>query len=300
LHPPGLSFLGTGHHRLQSGREDVTTDTRKSGQNQGVSDDNYCMAQRVLLRTHLVVIRQVLGRLSRLGFGRAAGLAAARRLYPSVARTPLRRVLSLFGGSVLIGTGVSLFLQAQLGVPPYDVLISAVTGLVPISHGQAAWVLSGLLFGVATLLGRRPSGWGVAYVIATGAAVDAVSGLINAPENLLIRLGFVGIGTLCIAAGVSLVVHAGTTGGVFELLMLAAQDRGFNPSRFRFALEVAVIVAGVVLGGSAGLATAFFALTIAPLLKIIGQALADHSRGRSVRLTEPEAAEVPRVPARAR
>lgn len=221
--------------------------------------------------------------IGRLGFGHQGGLATALRMFPLRALTPTRRAVSLLAGSLIIGTGVAMLSQARLGLAPYDVLVSGLQPRVGLSFGQTVWAVSGLFFLMAIVLGQRPSRWGVAYVLATGVAIDAVAGLIGRPEALVARVGFVTIALLALAAGISLVVHSGSTGGAFELLMRAGEERGYDRRVVRTSLEVGVLVLGVVLGGSLGPATFAIALGIGPLLGVVGQALEDHAVGRSMR-----------------
>jgi uncharacterized membrane protein YczE len=68
-------------------------------------------------------------------------------------------------------------------------------------------------------------------------------------------------------------------------LMRAAEDRGVDPFRARQAIELWIILGGVLLGGDIGIATAIFVLTMTPFLKAGQQALADHRSGRQARLS---------------
>lgn len=219
----------------------------------------------------------------RLGFGRQGGLTSTRRMFTARAATPVRRAVSLFAGSLLIGTGVAMLTQARLGLTPYDVMVSGVNQHVALSFGQTVWLVSALLFLVAAVLGQRPSRWGLAYVGCVGFAIDGVSGLINRPETLPIRGLFVLLALVTIAAGVSLVVHSGSTGGAFELLMRVGDDRGYDRRVVRTSLEIGALLLGISLGGSVGPATVVIALGIGPLLGVMGQALEDHDRGRAHR-----------------
>ena len=56
----------------------------------------------------------------------------------------------------LIGIGVASLGAAGLGLSPFDVWLSALDGLTPLSFGQSAWVTSGVLFLIATCFGVRP------------------------------------------------------------------------------------------------------------------------------------------------
>lgn len=203
---------------------------------------------------------------------------------------PLRMAAYLASGSILIGLGVSFFVHGRLGLPPYDVMLSAIRVHSGLSHGQSAWAAAAVLFSVATLLGRRPKPAGLALAIINGFSVDAFGAVLVDPESMVLRILFAGLGMLAIATGLSLVIFSGTTGGAFDLLMQAGADRGFNAVRVRTVLEVGVIVGGVAAGGSAGLATAVFAVVIGPLLRLVSQALADHRSGRHDRVQSERSA----------
>ncbi len=218
------------------------------------------------------------------GLSRHGAVAAARITQKPRTRTTFRQALSLFGGSVMIGLGVSLFVHARLGVPAYDVMLTALRDRLGISLGQAGWLFTGCLFIVATLLGNRPRFNGLLYLIGNGLMVDLWMQVITDPTDLFTRMLFVLIGTVSLASGVALVIHAGLTGGSIELLMNAAEDRGYDPFRVRRGIEIAIVVGGVLLGGDLGPATVFFVLAMSPILKLGKQALEDHRRGRSERL----------------
>ena len=65
----------------------------------------------------------------------------------------------------MIGISVALLVHAGLGLPPYDVLASALSGRFGISLGQSGWLVAAVLFGGAALLGQRPSIWGLVYIV---------------------------------------------------------------------------------------------------------------------------------------
>jgi uncharacterized membrane protein YczE len=204
-------------------------------------------------------------------------------------RTGSRHIAALLLGSSLIGLGVSLFVRAGLGVPPYDVLLTALRDRLGLSLGQAGWLFTGLLFVVATMLGQRPRPSALAYILANGIAVDTFIHLIRSPDQMAVRFGFVVLGTLAIAAAISLILHVGLTGGAFELLMWAGERRGLNRFHVRTALEMSVIVAGVALGGDIGPATAVYVVAMSPTIRSLQMALSDHRNGRHLRLLSEHA-----------
>jgi len=186
-------------------------------------------------------------------------------------------------GTMLIGVGVSLFRRAGLGVPPYDVLLSAIDRHSALSHGQAAWAVSALLLAVAALFGARPKVESLVYVLLAGVMVDASYALVGEPTSDVVRVVFVAAGVFAVTAGVAFVVHTTASGGAFEMLTRVATERGWNARIFRTSLEVAVFAVGALAGGRFGIATVIFALSIGPLLNLLLQALADHQLGRELR-----------------
>lgn len=222
----------------------------------------------------------------RLGIGRtrAGVLVAVDRLDAPAAKVTAQRLAGLFLGASLIGLGVALFVHSNLGLPPYDVMVSVLRDRLGITMGQGIWMMSACLFAVALVLGQRPSVWTVAHIITTGITVDVAVQLVKDPEPLAVRLVFLGLGAFAIVAGVTLVVHSALTGGAFELLMRAGAARGFDPLRIRSALEIGLLVAGVALGGDAGVGTVFYAVFVGPSMRATQVALDDHRRGRIARL----------------
>lgn len=187
-------------------------------------------------------------------------------------------------GSILIGLGVAFYARARLGLPPYDVVLSVVRDQLGVSLGQAGWAVAAVLLATATLLGQRPALGTLAYIGLNGFTIDASLALVRTPQTPAVRWLLVVLGLLSIAAGISLVVHAGNPGGAFELLMRAGAERGVDPLHVRTALEVGLLGTGIVAGGDFGLATVVFALGISPTMRLGSQVLQDHRRGRQVRL----------------
>jgi len=219
-----------------------------------------------------------------LGSSRHSALPLVRERVQPVIRTVGQRSAALSLGSILIGVAVGLLVQADLGLAPYDVLSSGIERLMGISLGQAGWIVAAVLFVVSSLLGHRPSVWGIGYIVANGVAVDTTSWLLNEPGSITARLAFVVAGIVVMALGVNVVLYSGTTGGPFELLMLAGEDRGIQRTHTRYFLDVTVLVAGIVLGGAFGIATVVYAALMGLVLQVIRQFFIDYDTGRKARL----------------
>ncbi len=219
-----------------------------------------------------------------LGTSRHSFVPVARDNITKVTKPVAVQGILLAAGSTLIGAAVALLVQADLGLPPYDVLASGLQRHLPLSLGQAGWAVAAVLFVLAALLRRPPSAWGAAYIIANGIAVDAMADLINPPESSLARVAFLLVAIVVMASGINLVLYSGTTGGPFELLMRAGEDRGLSPTHVRYVLDVAVLVLGLIIGGAAGIGTVIYAALMGAMLQTARQIFNDYHEGRLLRL----------------
>lgn len=228
--------------------------------------------------------RALLNIMATVGISRQAALPVARRVSQSRAGSFVRQALSLAIGSSMIGIAVALLVKADLGLTPYDVMSSAIQQLTGLTLGQAGWALTGSLFALAAILGKRPSGWGLAYIFLNGVAIDLAIGLVESPDSLILRLAFVVASIPILAAAISLVVYSGTTGGAFELLMLAGEERGIDRIKVRYALDIGVFTLGILLGGRFGMASIIHMFSFGLMLRVGTQALLDHEAGREARI----------------
>ena len=198
-----------------------------------------------------VSFRRAMVRIIRLGGISRHGLIASSRWVARTAPRPSTalRVAWVIPASLLIGLGVALVIAAELGVPPYDVLLSGITRHLDVSHGQAAWLTSAALMLLATVLGVRPKLVGIVYVLSVGLAIDASLQIISHPEALHVRIVMAASGLALLATGIAVIVHTQATGGAMELLMQAGEQRGLSPVRVRTGLEITTFGVGLSVGG---------------------------------------------------
>jgi uncharacterized membrane protein YczE len=229
-----------------------------------------------------------------IGMSRHSALSALRTVSKKTPHSFAVQLASLIVGSALIGVAVALLVEARLGLAPYDVLASGLSRRGVLSLGQASWLIAAGFTLVAIMLGRRPSAWGIAYVFLNGLAIDAASEILREPSSMLLRIAFVPAGILAMAAGINVVLHSGTTGGPFDLLVAAGEDRGISALKVRYILDIGVLLSGVAIGGAFGPATVVYGALMGFTIVSGSQALADHRRGRKIRAAD-EAREPRRV-----
>ena len=170
-----------------------------------------------------------------------------------------------------------------MGVPPYDVLLSAIADMSPLTHGQASWVVSAALMLAAWLLGVRPRLVGLVYVFTVGLAIDLGRAVVAEPSAVGLRVAMAALGLSLLAGGVAVIVHTQATGGAMELLMLAGERRGLKPRHVRTGLELGIFIVGLALGGAFGPFTVITALVLGPSIAVALQAMDDHRTGREIR-----------------
>lgn len=203
------------------------------------------------------------------------------RSHPLPSRS--QRVLWLLPASMMIGFGVAFLSAADLGVAPFDVLLSALADRTPLSFGQSGWLVSGSLLAVAAALGERPRLVGMTFVVLNGFTIDLAFQLVVAPVGIVSRVGLALVGAVTLVAGVAVVVHTSATGGPFEAMMVALQRRGHRPQTVRTMMEVTMLTVGIAAGGQFGPMTVVIALCMGPAIATGLQALDDHRVGRLLR-----------------
>jgi uncharacterized protein len=185
----------------------------------------------------------------------------------------LPRLVGLVAGLFLCALGIVLFLESELGLPPWDVLHQGLAEQAGLSFGVANLVVSVAVLGLAWRL-RAHIGLGTllnatligTFVIALTAleAVDALS-----EEPLATRIGLIAMALACFGVGSAFYIGAALGAGPRDSLMLVVSRRlGVRIGAARTAIEVAALALGFALGGTAGLGTLVFALGIGPAVEL--------------------------------
>ena len=180
-----------------------------------------------------------------------------------------RRLVQLGVGLTLYGVSMGLLVRSQLGVMPWDVLHQGIARRLDLSLGLVTIIVGALVLLAWIPLRERPGIGTVANVIVIGVAVDATLALLPDVDVLAARiaLAVVGIGLNAVATAAYIGVRLGP--GPRDGLMTALVRRTNRSVRLvRTLIEVVVVLAGVLLGGTLGLATVFYALAIGPITQL--------------------------------
>ncbi|MCG5434355.1 hypothetical protein LV457_18960 [Mycobacterium sp. MYCO198283] len=176
---------------------------------------------------------------------------------------------ALLVGLVGYGVSMAMMVEAGLGLDPWDVLHQGLALRTPMSIGVASAVV-----GVAVLLAwiplrNRPGVGTVANVVVIAVTVDAALWLLPTPTGLPLRSAVMVGGVVLNAASTVLYVGAGLGPGPRDGLMTGLVRRtGWSVRVVRTGIEVAVLTAGWLLGGTVGIGTVVYALGIGPLVQL--------------------------------
>ncbi|ANC54621.1 MAG: putative membrane protein YczE [Brevundimonas sp.] len=184
-----------------------------------------------------------------------------------------RRLIQLFAGLFLYGLSIALIVRADLGLDPWDVLNQGVFE----RFAKPAGINFGLvvnLIGMAVLLlwiplRQKPGIGTVANVLVIGTVANVGLGWIPSDLGLPLRAGLLIAGIVLNGVASGAYIGAGLGPGPRDGLMTGIIARTGWPVKWvRTAIELAVIAVGWLLGGSVGVGTLLYALTIGPLVHI--------------------------------
>jgi uncharacterized membrane protein YczE len=172
----------------------------------------------------------------------------------------------LYVGLVLYGFSGALQVRAGLGLDPWDVLHQGLARHLGLAIGTVS-----IMVGAVVLLGwlplaQRPGFGTVSNVVMVGGSLNVALSVLPSPHGLLARSGtLIGAVLLC-GAATGLYISAGLGPGPRDGLMTGwARRSGASIRLTRTIIELTVLGAGWLLGGSVGIGTLIFALLIGPL-----------------------------------
>jgi uncharacterized membrane protein YczE len=180
-----------------------------------------------------------------------------------------RRTVQLFAGLVLYGVGMALMVESRLGLTSWDVLHQGLSRVTGVSFGLVVILLGIPILLLWIPLRQRPGFGTVANLLVIGFVVDGALAVIpDAP--LWIRAVYLIIGILVIGMGTGLYIGARMGPGPRDGLMtgIVARFPRLSIRLVRTVLELTVLVLGWLLGGTVGLGTLAFALSIGPLAQL--------------------------------
>jgi len=180
---------------------------------------------------------------------------------------PVRRLVQLYAGLVLYGASMALQIRAGLGLDPWDVFHQGIAERTGLSFGTVV-VITGAVVLLAWIPLRQRPGFGtVSNVFVIGIAVDATLAVLPhaGPAPVAVAMLLAGVGLNGVAGGAYIGASLGP--GPRDGLMTGLVRRTGGSIRVvRTTIELTVLVAGAALGGTVGIGTLLYAVSIGPLV----------------------------------
>lgn len=173
------------------------------------------------------------------------------------------RLAQLIGGLGLYGISMAMMVRANLGLDPWDVLHQGLAPRIGLSFGMTVNVLGLAVLALWLPLRQRPGVGTVLNILVIGTATDVALALIPSPEGYVARFALLGSGILLNGIAGGAYIGAGLGPGPRDGLMTGLCRRTGLPVKLvRTAIELAVLVVGWMLGGTVGLGTLLYAVSI--------------------------------------
>ncbi|RKS73337.1 putative membrane protein YczE [Actinomadura pelletieri DSM 43383] len=185
----------------------------------------------------------------------------------------VRRLVQLYVGLALYGLGIALQVASNLGNDPWDVFHQGLSRRFGLSIG--AWIIIvGVLVMVAWIpLRQRPGIGTISNVVLVGVFADLFLWLLPTPDALAARWTYLIAAVLVGGFATGCYIGAGLGPGPRDGLMTGLAARGHSIRVVRTGIELTVLAAGWLLGGTVGVGTVLYALAIGPLTHVLLPAL---------------------------
>lgn len=179
----------------------------------------------------------------------------------------LRRLLQLVAGNLIQGISVAALVQANLGLPGWDVFHQGLARAFDKPIGSMIVAVSLLVLLLWIPLRERPGIGTVVNAVLVGVFVDVGLAVLPDFDGLVLRSAVMVAGTVGFALGTAIYIGANLGPGPRDGLMTGLARRGASVRMARTSIEVIALVVGFLLGGTIGVGTVLFAFGVGPLVQ---------------------------------
>jgi uncharacterized membrane protein YczE len=173
------------------------------------------------------------------------------------------RVCILFFGLAIFGLGDSLLIQGNIGNAPWTVLAQGVTRRTDLTIGWATFLISVVVLLIWIPLREKPGFGTLSNIVLIALFIEIGTHIFPEQNNIFSGTLFALLGISLVGLGSAIYITCGLGPGPRDGAMTGIHFKtGIRVGRVRMGIEVVVLLAGWVLGGTVGLGTALFALLI--------------------------------------
>lgn len=178
------------------------------------------------------------------------------------------RLSQLLVGLVLYGVTIAFLVRSGLGLDPWDVFHEGVALHIPWSMGAVIIATSVLVLVLWIPLRQRPGIGTLLNVVIVGLAVDVTLAVLPEPEMMGWRVVLLLAGVVGNGFAAALYVGANLGPGPRDGLWVGlVRVTGRSVRVVRTGIEGTVLLVGWLLGGTVGIGTVLYALTIGPIVQ---------------------------------
>jgi uncharacterized membrane protein YczE len=174
------------------------------------------------------------------------------------------RLPRLVIGLILCGVAFALIVQSDLGLDPWDVLHQGLSDRTGLPIGTVS-----ILVSFVVLLGwvplRQRVGIGTLMnAVLIGLTMDVVIPRLPVADTAAMQWGQLVLGLIVIGPGIGMYIGARLGPGPRDGIMTGLAEKGPSIRLVRTGIELAALAVGFALGGTVGIGTVLFAVTVGP------------------------------------
>lgn len=191
------------------------------------------------------------------------------------------RLAILLVGLTVAHLGVTLFILADMGTDPFNVLVQGIFRtlqkiplLTFLTHGYTHMAMCFLIMAVLLFVDRSYIKLGtIVCMIFGGPIIDIftalLGGVIHAGNPLVLRLVILAAGCVILAFGMTIVMKSDAGVGPNDLVAISISDKLKKKfGMVRVIVDVSFVVIGFALGGVLGVGTVICAFLVGPVAEL--------------------------------
>jgi len=191
------------------------------------------------------------------------------------------RLIILFVGLTIAHLGVTMFLLADLGADPFNVLVQglyrgldSMSGWAFLTHGRVHIAVCFLIIIVLLIVDRSYVKLGTIVCMVFGGPIIDIFSLLLAPlfamvSSFAVKLSLLALGCVILAYGMTIVIKSQAGTGPNDLVAVVISDKLRKKfSVVRVIVDFSFVAAGWLLGGVFGIGTLVCAFLVGPVAGI--------------------------------
>ncbi len=193
----------------------------------------------------------------------------------------IARLVVLLIGLTIAHLGVTLFLLADLGSDPFNVLVQGIFRTIQkvpflgfVTHGYTHMAICFIIMVVLLFVDKTYIKIGtIVCMFCGGPIIDfftvVLGGFINSGNPFIMRIVTLAAGCVILAFGMTIVMKSDAGVGPNDLVAISISDKLHKAfGKTRIVVDVTFVVIGFVLGGSLGIGTIICAFLVGPVAEI--------------------------------